>query len=184
MYKNNFIDRFVEEFRSTLLTKEKVTDLGVHVILMFTFVSSLYFYITSPSIGYGLEYYIYVLFTQLGIPYSFYGTCPNDATIKDINVNYKKLYDRETLNNNLVYILGCYFVWFIVLGCLVSFVVYNRISLKWIIVTNLTLMIFLAPMEYFFVRTLGRFSFYDVSKLINVFFDSLKSELKSNPLYY
>ena len=155
MYNNNFIDRFMEEFCLTLLTKEKVTDLGVHVILMFTFVSSLYFYITSPSIGYGLEYYIYVLFTQLEIPYSFYGTCPNDANIKDINVNYKKLYDRETLNNNLVYILGCYFVWFIFLGCLVSYVFYNHISLKWIIVTNLSLMIFFSSNGVFFCKNIG-----------------------------
>ena len=54
MDKNNFIERFVKEFRYTLLTKEKLVDLGIHVIVMFIFVSSLYFYVTSPSIGYHL----------------------------------------------------------------------------------------------------------------------------------
>ena len=68
MDKNNFIERFVKEFRDTLLTKEKLTDLGIHVIVMFTFVSSLYFYVTSPSIGYKLGYAIELLLWSLNIP--------------------------------------------------------------------------------------------------------------------
>ena len=184
MNKNNFIDRFVKEFRDTLLTKEKLTDLGVHVTVMFTFVTSLYFYITSPSIGYKLGYAIELLLWSLKILYSLTGPCPNNRSIKELSINYKKLYDRETLNNNFVYIIGCYFVWFILLSCIVSYVVYNRVPVKWIIITNLCLMAFLAPVEYYFVKTLGRFSFYHPKKLLDQFFDTVAAELKKNPLYY
>lgn len=183
MDKNNFIERFVKEFRDTLLTKEKITDLGIHVIVMFTFVSSLYFYVTSPEIGYRLGYAIELLLWSLNIPYSLTGTCPNNRSIKELKINYKKLYDRDTLNNNLVYILGCYFVWFVLLSIIVSFVWYNRIPVKWIIITNLCLMAFLGPVEYYFIRTLGRFSFYNPKKLLDKFFDTVAAELKSNPLY-
>ena len=44
-------------------------------------------------------------------------------------------------------------------------------------------MAFLAPVEYYFVRTLGRFSFYNPKKLLDQFFDSLAAELQNNPLY-
>ena len=83
MHKNNFADRFVEEFRTNLLTKEKIADLGVHVIVMFTFVSTLYFYITSPSIAYTFQYAITLFFDSLGINYSFNGSCPNNKNVKD-----------------------------------------------------------------------------------------------------
>ena len=185
MHKNNFADRFVEELRTNLLTKEKIENLGVHVIVMFTFVSTLNFYITSPSIAYTFQYAITLFFDSLGINYSFNGSCPNNKNVKDINVEiYKKIYDQETLNNNLLYIIGAYFVWFIFLCCIIAFVIYNRVLIKWIIITNVSLMAFLAPVEYYFVRELGRYSFYDTKKLTNQFYDSLIRELKSSPLYY
>ena len=181
------LERFKETIKRVLLTKDKIVDILVHVIVMFTFISSLYFYISAPAIGDGLRRVFNSIFLYYELPPPFTPSqCPDQFSKSHIdNLEYNitnGIYQNTRTNNNLVIILAAYICWLLLVFFTISYVQYNNIYIKWILITNLSLFTVLAPLEYIFVISSYRYSPYNPTEIGDFFLEEVIRNLNT-PAY-